>query len=148
MVDVFTSIKRSLIMASIRSKGNRTTEIRFIRLMRKMGIKGWRRGSKLLGRPDFVFSAERVAVFIDGDFWHGNPRKFRLPKSNLAYWGKKIASNRTRDRLVSRTLRSQGWTVVRFWESSLRDGEVVMADLKFALLKTRRQVRPSRSASL
>jgi len=133
---MFTSRKRSSIMAAIRSQGNRTTELRFISLMRKFGIRGWRRGSQLPGRPDFVFSSKRLAVFIDGDFWHGNPRKFRVPKSNVSYWSQKIHANRRRDRLINRTLRAAGWSVVRFWESSLRDGEAAMADLKMDILKS------------
>lgn len=137
MTDMFTRKKRSSIMAGIRGKGNRTTELRFIRMMRKYEIRGWRRGSKLFGRPDFVFSAAKLAVFIDGDFWHGNPKKFRLPKSNLAYWQGKISSNRKRDKLVGQTLESLGWTVARFWESSLRDEEAIAAALKMKLLVLR-----------
>lgn len=132
MADTFSPQVRSACMSRIRSKGNLTTELRFIRLLRRHQIRGWRRGSKLFGKPDFVFSKPKVAVFIDGDFWHGNPKKYRLPKSNCDYWQKKIEGNRARDRLVTRTLRKQGWTVVRVWESDLRDGEAIVA--KLALL--------------
>ena len=79
----------------------------------------------MLGKPDFVFGKARVAVFIDGDFWHGNPRKYRIPKSNRTYWHQKITTNRARDRLVTKSLESQGWKVLRIWESSLADGEAV-----------------------
>lgn len=129
MADMFSRQKRSAVMACIRSKGNRTTELRFVRILRRYGIKGWRRGCKLFGRPDFVFWKSKVVVFIDGDFWHGNPKKFRIPKSNCAYWQKKILGNRARDRLVTRTLRKEGWTVVRIWESELRDEEAIAARL-------------------
>src|SRR5258708_1166968 len=106
-------------MGRIRSRGNRSTELRFILLLRKYKITGWRRGIRIHGRPDFIFLTARVAVFIDGDFWHGNPARFRLPKSNIDYWSRKIAGNKRRDRAVSRTLRESGWTVVRIWEHSL-----------------------------
>jgi G:T-mismatch repair DNA endonuclease (very short patch repair protein) len=84
----------------------------------------------LPGRPDFVFRKERVAVFVDGDFWHGNPRKFRLPKSNLSYWGKKIFSNRARDKRINKALRKSGWVVVRFWQTSLRNENLVIERLR------------------
>jgi DNA mismatch endonuclease (patch repair protein) len=85
----------------------------------------------LLGKPDFVFSKRRVAVFIDGDFWHGNPKTRRTPKSNAEYWENKIRSNRRRDKVVSRRLEAHGWRVVRIWESELRrDAEAVMAKVR------------------
>ena len=120
-------------MGRIRSRGNRTTEMRFIQLLRFYKIRGWRRGSKLLGRPDFVFYKQRIVIFIDGDFWHGNPKKYRLPKSNCEYWEKKIKSNQTRDRMVNRKLRKCGWTVLRFWESDLRDKQAIAAKLGLLL---------------
>lgn len=102
-----------------------------MRCCRKFGIRGWRRGSKLFGRPDFVFFQAKIAVFVDGDFWHGKPKSHRTPKSNSAYWSSKIASNRRRDRLVNRALKEQGWQVFRVWESDLRRyTEAVMAKLK------------------
>lgn len=118
-------------MSRIRSRANRTTELRFIRFCRKFGITGWRRGSKLFGKPDFVFSRVRVVVFVDGDFWHGNPKTRRTPKTNQEYWEKKIRSNRRRDRLVTKTLKDSGWRVLRVWESELRTGtKAVMAKLR------------------
>jgi DNA mismatch endonuclease, patch repair protein len=120
-------------MGRIRSNGNYTTEMRFIGMMRRYRISGWRRRTKLPGRPDFAFSRHRVAVFIDGDFWHGNPKKFRIPKSNCAYWEKKILGTRKRDRKVTRELKRLGWRVFRVWESSLKDEEAVICKLKVLL---------------
>jgi len=120
-------------MSRIRSQGNYTTELRFLRLMRRYNIAGWRRRTKLPGRPDFVFTKHKVAVFIDGDFWHGNPRRFRLPKSNCDYWQDKIMGNRKRDRQINKELKRLGWRVIRFWESSLGDEEAVIAKLKLLL---------------
>jgi DNA mismatch endonuclease (patch repair protein) len=133
MTDTFHPEERSRIMSRIRSSGNAATELRFLEILRKHKISGWRRGKPLPGKPDFVFVAARVAVFIDGDFWHGNPKGFRLPKSNLAYWRKKISSNRDRDKLVNRLLRTDGWHVVRFWQSRLSDEKAVVRRLHYAL---------------
>ena len=119
MADVFTKAKRSAVMSLIRSRGNRATELRLIALMREHGITGWRRKACVFGRPDFVFSAARVAVFVDGCFWHGCPRHATKPGNNAAFWRRKLAANKTRDRLVTRTLRAEGWTVLRIWEHDL-----------------------------
>jgi len=133
MVDMFEPRERSRIMGRIRSNGNFSTELRFVRIMRKYKIVGWRRRHKLPGRPDFVFMKYKVAVFIDGDFWHGNPKKFRLPKSNCDYWEKKILGNRKRDREITRTLKQMGWKVLRVWESALSEEEAIMTRLKLLL---------------
>jgi DNA mismatch endonuclease (patch repair protein) len=73
-------------------------------------------------RPDFVFRTRRVAVFVDGCFWHGCPRHYRRPGSRRAFWDAKIARNRQRDREVSRALRRAEWTVLRVWEHELARG--------------------------
>ena len=134
MVDMFTVEKRSRIMANIRSRGNHTTELRLIQLMRQHQIRGWRRGSKLPGRPDFIFPKQKIALFIDGDFWHGNPDKYRLPKSNIEYWAAKIEGNKRRDRLVTEALQSRGWKVERFWESDLRKKDMIASKLKSVVM--------------
>jgi len=67
-------------------------------------------------RPDIVFRAARVAIFIDGCFWHGCPKHGTQPKSNSHYWSSKIERNIARDRIYDRALRSAGWAVVRIWE--------------------------------
>src|SRR5450759_4891870 len=87
--------------------------------MHAHGITGWRRGAKLTGKPDFVFSKLRLAVFVDDCFWRGCPRHFIKPRNNAAFWRKKIAANQARDRRVTRTLRAQGWRVLRVWEHEL-----------------------------
>ncbi len=107
-------------MSRIRGKGNRSTELTFITLMRREKISGWRRGARVYGRPDFVFPREKVAVFVDGCFWHGCPKHFRMPASNTEYWSAKILTNRRRDAHVTRKLRSEGWSVFRIWEHHLR----------------------------
>lgn len=129
MPDVFTKAKRSEVMSLIRSHGNTATELRLVKLMRGHRITGWRRQVALIVhpstvrrvkvRPDFVFRRERVAVFVDGCYWHGCPRHYRRPKGNQKFWDAKIERNQTRDRLVTRALRKAGWKVLRIWECAL-----------------------------
>jgi DNA mismatch endonuclease (patch repair protein) len=147
MTDVFSKSKRSEVMARIRSRGNKATELAFAKLLRAQGITGWRRhlAIKLQGdrgakrksgqvKPDFVFKDRRVAVFIDGCFWHGCPLHCTSPTSNRDFWGKKLKVNRTRDRLVTRLLRKQRWTVLRLWEHQLTRHRWVSAKVREYLL--------------
>jgi DNA mismatch endonuclease (patch repair protein) len=80
----------------------------------------------VFGKPDFVFRESRVAVFVDGCFWHGCPIHGTLPHSNSEFWQRKLARNRKRDCLVDRTLRKLGWTPLRVWQHELRDPERVV----------------------
>lgn len=120
MPDVFTRVIRSAVMSRIRGHGNKDTELRLIQIFRSSGIKGWRRGSKLPGKPDFVFPKLKSAVFVDGCFWHGCPKHATWPKTRAAFWLAKITGNKARDRRVNRLLKAKGWTVVRVWEHELR----------------------------
>ena len=106
-------------MSRVRGRGNKATELVMVALLRRHGITGWRRNTRLFGKPDFVFRGWRLAVFVDGCFWHGCPRHGTKPRNNAAFWRKKFATNRVRDRLVSRTLRRDGWRVLRIWEHDL-----------------------------
>ncbi|HRZ54434.1 MAG TPA: very short patch repair endonuclease [Candidatus Paceibacterota bacterium] len=119
MADVFSARFRSEIMSRIRSKGNRATEQRLRTLMRSRGIVGWRRNQTVFGSPDFVFRASRLAVFVDGCFWHGCPIHCSTPVSNRAFWRRKLSANRTRDLHVNRALRKKGWRVLRIWQHDL-----------------------------
>lgn len=121
MADIFTKSKRSQIMAAIRGKGNRTTEWRLRSRMMQSGMKGWKVASNNVARkPDFLFERDRVAVFVDGCFWHGCSLCRNIPASNHSFWLKKIRSNKDRDTKVTRTLRKIGWRVVRFWEHEIK----------------------------
>jgi DNA mismatch endonuclease (patch repair protein) len=117
--DIFTKAKRSAVMALIRASGNAATELRMIALFRAHGITGWRRKAHVFGKPDFVFRGARVAVFVDGCFWHGCPRHATQPRTRAAFWAAKFSRNKERDREVTRTLRRAGWTVLRVWECAL-----------------------------
>jgi DNA mismatch endonuclease (patch repair protein) len=129
MADVFSKAKRSKVMAAIRSRGNKDTELKLASILRAAGITGWRRHRALPGRPDFVFLSRRIAVFVDGCFWHGCPKHGREPGSNTKYWREKLARNKSRDRRVSRELNKAGWTVVRFWEHHLSAVPTVVTKL-------------------
>jgi len=122
MPDVFSRAKRSEVMSHIRGKGNKSTELKLLKLFRDHHIKGWRRHQPLIGKPDFVFQKKRLAIFVDGCFWHACPQHFRMPSSNREFWEKKISSNTQRDRIVSRQLKREGWTVIRFWEHDMKGG--------------------------
>lgn len=119
MADIFSKVKRSQVMSSIKGSGNKGTELALIKVFRAHGITGWRRRQKVFGKPDFVFPQRRLAVFVDGCFWHCCPKHGTKPKNNRAFWERKLLANRKRDRLVSRTLRQQGWKVVRIWECGI-----------------------------
>jgi DNA mismatch endonuclease (patch repair protein) len=90
-----------------------------IALFRAHDITGWRRGATVTGRPDFVFPKKRVALFVDGCFWHGCPTHATWPKQNAEFWLTKIRGNQRRDRAVNRLLKKAGWRVLRVWEHAL-----------------------------
>jgi DNA mismatch endonuclease (patch repair protein) len=70
-------------------------------------------------RPDFVFAKIKLAVFVDGCFWHGCPKHATKPKNNRVFWQRKFSANKRRDRVVNRALRKAGWDVLRIWECDL-----------------------------
>lgn len=116
----FGRLSRSELMARVGSSRNTTTELKLLTLLRREKVKGWRRNYLLLGKPDFVFPIMKIAVFVDGCFWHGHNCKRNLtPKSNVSAWQEKILGNRRRDHSVTRRLRLSGWRVIRIWECSL-----------------------------
>ncbi len=135
MADTHTKIQRSKNMASIRSVGNKSTEMALVSLLRQSKITGWRRHSKAaVGRPDFIFSKQKTAVFVDGCFWHGCKKHCIMPKSNKAYWGSKIIRNKSRDLAVNRLYRAKGWKVIRIWEHEVRkNSDKIMLELRSIL---------------
>src|SRR3954469_21709143 len=126
-VSRFHGLTRSQLMSRIRSRGNKKTELVMALLLRSSRIRGWRRHQPILGRPDFVFRKERLALFVDGCFWHGCRKHYRPPNTRGQFWKGKVETNRARDRRINRGLRRQGWNVLRFWEHDLRESERVIA---------------------
>ena len=123
MSDIFSKEIRSKIMKAINSSGNKTTEIKFKIFLRKNKIRGWKSNQKLIfGSPDIVFPKKKIAIFIDGCFWHGCSicKRNLHPKTNSDFWEKKIRYNKKRSKKVNRILKDEGWKVLRFWEHSLQ----------------------------
>lgn len=121
MADIHTKNQRSKNMAAIRGKNNKSTELVIVSLLRKEKIRGWRRHNRSLpGTPDFIFPENKIAIFVDGCFWHGCKKCFVPPKTNQRFWINKITDNRKRDKRVSNTLREKGWQVHRFWEHEIK----------------------------
>jgi DNA mismatch endonuclease (patch repair protein) len=116
-----TTPQRSRNMSVIRGTENQTTELKLATLFRKNGISGWRRHVPgIYGRPDFVFRNEKIAVFVDGCFWHGCREIKKMPVANRRFWIRKLGNNRKRDIAVGRELKKAGWRVVRLWEHELK----------------------------
>ena len=93
MADTVSPRERSSIMGKVKGRGNKSTELKLIKFFKEYGIKGWRRNYPLTGIPDFVFSKARLAIFVDGCFWHGCPKCYKEPKTNTEFWRKKVEKN-------------------------------------------------------
>lgn len=114
--------RRSQNMRAIRSKHSGTTERKLRAALASGGLRGWRMHVKeLSGEPDFYFRGSRLAVFVDGCFWHCCPKCGHIPKTNRSYWKEKLARNKRRDRTNQKLLQKQGVRVIRFWECQLRE---------------------------
>ena len=120
MDDVFDRSTRSMIMQKVHGKENKSTELKMIEVFRQIGITGWRRGYPVKGHPDFVFLESRIAVFVDGCFWHGHDCRNTRPVQNEEYWSNKITRNNQHDTDISRLFQHRGWTVIRIWECELK----------------------------
>src|SRR5688572_16461644 len=115
-MDTHDPITRSYNMSRIRSRDT-LPELLLRRAVWALGLRGYRVHAPLAGRPDLLVTRARLVVFVDGCFWHGCRRcRPRPVGTNVGYWAAKILKNRRRDVRVSRALRRQGWTVIRFWE--------------------------------
>jgi len=136
MPDVFTKKQRSRVMAAVLSRGNRETEQKLAKMLRLAGIAGWRRHQPLLGHPDFLFRQQRLAIFVDGCFWHGCRWHCRMPQGNRVYWQRKISRNAARDLSTTKSLRQSGWRVLRIWAHSLRSPESVLRRITSELSAT------------
>ena len=122
-------------MQAIRAKGNKSTELKMVKLFRENKITGWRRHLPLPGKPDFTFRNEKLTLFVDGCFWHRCPKCYREPKTNSDFWKSKIENNVKRDHKVTNELKQAGWTVVRLWECQLKKPERFLNRIKKKLEK-------------
>ena len=107
-------------MSLVRGRGNKSRQLLAATMFRRCGISGRRRHVLLVGRPDFVSRVARVAVFVDGCFWHVFPIHGRIPEANMEFWTAKLTANRARDRRVDRIIRSKEWRIIRIWQHDLR----------------------------
>lgn len=107
-------------MRQIKSKKNKSTEIRLIEIFKKNNVIGWKRNYPVRGHPDFVFLKCRIAVFVDGCFWHGHDCRNTRPKTNKEFWQKKRERNIKHDQEITELFEKRGWTVVRIWECELK----------------------------
>ena len=139
--------QRSRLMAKVRPRGNKSTEVALTHAFRHAGLTGWRRHMRVKCNalrpgtratqavnakpgytyPDFVFPRLKIAVYVDGCFWHGCPQHRTTPTHNSGFWRTKLASNRARDSRVTASLRKAGWTVIRIWEHSVKAHPAICA---------------------
>lgn len=135
MSDVYDKATRSAVMSKVRSKGNKSTELRLIELFHEYGITGWRRNYPVKGHPDFVFMERRIAVFVDGCFWHGHDCRNTRPKENEDFWTAKRERNIKRDEEVTANFERRGWVVIRIWECQLKKKNLPELLLKLEQMK-------------
>lgn len=153
MTDFLSKETRSRVMARIRAKDTKP-ELALRRALYAAGARGWRCHPKNVpGKPDVAFTRAKVAVFVDGRFWHGHPDYFTFGKSG-EYWDKKITRTQERDRLANEALVNQGWRVIRVWDfeleqDPLRCVEAVVAAVDAGRADRDREARsaPSGTAS-
>ena len=140
MADFLSTETRSRVMARIRSRDTKP-ELALRRALHASGLRGWRcHNRQLPGKPDIAFTRWRVAVFVDGRFWHGHPDYFTFGKSG-AYWDAKIARTQERDRLANEALRTHRWTVLRYWDFEVEDDlERCVTEITAAVLNARAAV--------
>jgi len=128
-------------MAAVRGKDTKA-ELALRRALHRRGLRYRLHPSDVFGRPDIVIRSRRLAVFADGDMWHGNAWRLRglsrledMFPNNTAFWTKKIRRNIERDREVTARLQEEGWTVVRLWESDILTDPDAAADEVLEALK-------------
>lgn len=118
MTDTFTKQERSRIMSKIKGKDTKP-EVLFRKILFSEGLR-YRKNYPIEGKPDIVFVSKKIAIFIDGCFWHGCKKHCRMPHSNKEYWLKKIKGNIQRDKKNSKILKIKGWRVLRIWEHEIQ----------------------------
>lgn len=120
-MDNLTKKQRKKNMANIK-RVDTTIELLFRKYIWSKGLRGYRTDYKNIpGRPDIYFIKKKIAVFIDGCYWHKCPKCFVRPKSHNNYWDNKIENNVKRDKKYNKLLKKKGITVIRFWEHQVKD---------------------------
>lgn len=120
-MDHLTAKDRSLLMSRIRGKNTQPERI-VLQVVRGLGFRFRTHVVDLPGTPDIVFRQLRKVIQVHGCFWHRHRcRRFRMPKSRVEYWNKRLASNALRDRRTRNALRKRGWDVLTVWECQTKD---------------------------
>lgn len=119
MVDVLTKEQRTYNMSRIKGKDTRP-EVILRKLLFSKGLRNYRTKTKLFGKPDILFPKCKIAVFVDGCFWHRCPSCFVKPDTNREFWENKIEGNVIRDKKVKERLEKEGFRVIRLWEHEVR----------------------------
>jgi DNA mismatch endonuclease (patch repair protein) len=122
MADVMTKRQRSLNMAHVRSKDTKL-EMSIRKNLWQANLRGYRLHFRIEGKPDLVFVKEKVAIFIDGCFWHACPICYKEPETHKEYWESKMKRNIERDLAVNKSLSGSGWSVVRVWEHEIKESQ-------------------------
>jgi DNA mismatch endonuclease (patch repair protein) len=135
MADVLNREQRTRCMSSVRSR-NTGPELRLRKALWARGLR-YRLKSMLPGKPDLVFPGSRVAIFVDGCFWHQCPIHKTSPKTNAEFWAAKLESNVRRDREVDAMLVREGWTVMRIWQHELKDLTTVVERVERTVAKAK-----------
>lgn len=117
-LDVLTEEQRRLCMSRNRGRDTKP-EVALRKACYAIGMR-YVLGANIPGRPDFVFPRHRLAVFVDGCFWHGCPEHYQAPATRAEFWRTKIDANRVRDARVAEELGEAGWHVLRIWEHTIR----------------------------
>jgi DNA mismatch endonuclease (patch repair protein) len=137
-MDRIDAERRSRNMAAIKRK-NTSVEWKLRRALWASGLRGYRvDSSRVTGRPDVAFGPSRVAVFVDGCFWHKCPECYREPTTNVGYWRAKTERNAARDKAVDQGLADDGWTVLRLWEHEVESDLQACVDRIAAAVGSRR----------
>ena len=127
MPDKLSKGQRSYNMSRIRGK-NTSPERALKKYLKKKGYKI--SSVKLFGSPDIVLKRKKIAIFVDGCFWHKCRKHYIQPKTKKSFWIKKINQNVKRDKIVNRTLRKNGWKIIRIWEHEIKNSKSQMANRK------------------
>lgn len=131
-MDVKSKEDRSKNMAAIRNQDTKP-EIKLRKALFKEGFR-YRVRHKLPGKPDIIFPGRKIAIFVDGCFWHGCPYCYKEPSDNKEFWKNKLVVNKKRDCEVNEILEAKGWIVLRFWEHEIKkDIEDVVSMIKRSL---------------
>ena len=133
------SRSRSKQMSLVHGRGNKSTELKLLDILKGSRISGWRRHVAIqgAGRPDFVFRANKLVIFVDGCFWHRCPAcNRRVPVQNREFWIEKLNANVERDRRANCALKASGWHVLRIWEHALTNERRVSARILHALRRS------------